>query len=331
MAPDPHRRETRRARRRKHNPDGTMSLRDHLYDLRHRLTLAIAFIAIGAIFGYIWWSWQIWPNGSLSKIMLEPYCSLPAKARPPGECTLLQTTPFEGFLVRMKVGLGAGAVLTSPLWLYQIWAFIAPGLYNKERKFARRFVLFASLLFIAGALLAYYVVPQGLEVVVGFGGDVFTTFFKANEYFSFILVMLLIFGVSFELPLVIIMLNQTGVLSYEKLKSWRRGFFFGLFVFAAIATPGTDPFSMLALSLAMCVLFEASVQVARVHDKRKARRELGAEEDYSKLGDDDVSPLKMDTHSDEDNQPSPTPATPPPASSQERPQDKPYTGYDDVT
>ncbi|MBP2325679.1 sec-independent protein translocase protein TatC [Kibdelosporangium banguiense] len=296
-----------------------MSLRDHLYDLRHRLTLAIAFLAVGAIFGYIWWSWEIWSHGSLSKIMLEPYCSLPASARPPGECTLLQTTPFEGFLVRLKVGLGAGAVLTSPLWLYQIWAFIAPGLYSKERKFARRFVLFASVLFVAGAFLAYYVVPQGLAVLVGFGGDVFTTFFKADDYFSFVLVMLLIFGISFELPLVIIMLNQTGVLPYEKLKRWRRGFVFGLFVFAAIATPGTDPFSMVALAVAMVVLFEAAVQVSRIHDKRKARRDLGSEEDYSNLDDDDVSPLNLDTSPEE---PSPAPAAP---------KDKPGSSYDDVT
>ncbi|CAM3973269.1 twin-arginine translocase subunit TatC [Kibdelosporangium persicum] len=298
-----------------------MSLRDHLYDLRYRLTLAMAFLAIGAIFGYIWWSWEIWPGGSLGKIMIAPYCDLPASARPPGECKLLQTNPFESFLVRLKVGLGAGAVLTSPLWLYQIWAFIAPGLYAKERKFARRFVLFASVLFVAGAFLAYYVVPQGLQVLVGFGGDVFTTFFKADEYFSFILAMLLIFGVSFELPLVIIMLNQTGVLPYEKLRHWRRGFFFGLFVFAAIATPGTDPFSMVALAVAMVLLFEVAVQVSRVHDKRKARLEAGGEEDYSKLDDDDVSPLNLDNRRAEDDQPSPTPASPP--------KDKP--GYDDVT
>ncbi|MET0136175.1 MAG: twin-arginine translocase subunit TatC, partial [Kibdelosporangium sp.] len=230
--------------------------------------------------------------------------------------------PFEGFLVRMKVGLGAGAVLTSPLWLAQIWAFIAPGLYAKERKFARRFVFFASLLFVAGALLAYYVVPQGLQVLVSFGGGYFTTFFKADDYFSFVLVMLLIFGVSFELPLVIIMLNQTGVLTYDKLRRWRRGFFFGLFIFAAVATPGTDPFSMVALALAMSLLFELAVQVARIHDKRKARQMAGGEEDYSQLADDDVSPLNVDTSPE---QPSAAPSTGTPAG-----KDKP-TSYDDVT
>jgi sec-independent protein translocase protein TatC len=321
VARDPHRRESRRSRNRRHNPDGTMSLRDHLYDLRHRLTLAMLFLTVGAIFGYIWWAWDIRPVGSLGDIMIAPYCALPPEMRlPANPCTLLQTTPFEGFLVRLKVGLGAGAVLTSPLWLYQIWAFVAPGLYAKERKFARTFVLCASVLFVLGAFLAYYVVPQGLDVLVSFGGGQFTTALKADDYFSFILVMLLIFGVSFELPLVIIMLNLTGVLPYEKLKRWRRGFFFGLFVFAAVATPGTDPFSMVALGVAMVILFELSVQVSRIHDKRKARRMTGGEEDYSQLDDDDVSPLNVDTKAEE---PSPTPAAPP---------DKPGGGnYDDVT
>jgi sec-independent protein translocase protein TatC len=291
-----------------------MSLKDHLYDLRHRLSLALLFLVLGAIFGYIWWDWNIPGVGSLGAIMIKPYCDLPSGVRPQGPCTLLATTPFEAFMVRMKVGLGAGAVLLSPLWLYQVWAFIAPGLYQKERKFARRFVMIASALFVAGALLAYYVVPQGLAVLVSFGGGFFTTFFKADDYFSFILVMLLIFGVSFELPLVVIMLNQTGVLTYEKLKRFRRGMYFGLFVFAAIATPGTDPFSMVALAGAMCLLFEISVQFARVHDRRKAARQVGTEEDYSQLDDDETSPLEHKVAGDEEPSPPPKP-----------------TSYDDVT
>jgi len=292
VARDPDRRESRRSNR--GNPDGTMSLREHLYELRHRLGLAVLFVVVGGIFGYIWWDWHIASGPSLGQLMLRPYCSLPDVARgtQPGQpCTLLQTTPFEGFIVRMKMGVGVGSVLTSPLWLYQIWAFIAPGLYAKERKFARRFVIAATLLFVAGAALAYFVVPEGLKVLVGFGGGYFTTFFKADDYFSFLLVMLLIFGVSFELPLLIIMLNQVGMITYDKLKRWRRGIYFGLFVFGAFATPGTDPVSMVALSATMCVLFEFAVQVARVHDKRKAAMAALSEEDYSRLDDDEVSPL----------------------------------------
>jgi sec-independent protein translocase protein TatC len=271
-----------------------MSLREHLYELRHRLGLALLFVVIGASFGYAWWDWKIGGAPTLGDLMLRPYCSLPDLARgtQPGQpCTLLQTTPFEGFMVRMKMGLGVGAVLVSPLWLYQVWAFIAPGLYARERKFARRFVVSATVLFVGGAALAYFVVPEGLKVLVSFGGGYFTTFFKADDYFSFLLTMLLIFGVSFELPLVIIMLNQIGAVTYDKLKRWRRGIFFGLFVFGAIATPGTDPVSMVALSVTMCLLFEISVQIARLHDKRKAAQARLSEEDYTELDDDEVSPL----------------------------------------
>jgi sec-independent protein translocase protein TatC len=209
--------------------------------------------------------------------MTGPYCQLPTPPRVelnPGHCQLLQTQPFEAFLVQFKVGLAAGSVLTSPFWLYQIWSFITPGLYDNERKFTRIFVMLASFLFICGAVLAYYVVPKGLQVLVSFGGDQFATTLVANEYISFVLVMLLIFGVSFELPLVITMLNRIGVLPYRNLAKWRRGIIFVLFVFAAIATPGTDPIGMLALAGAMTVLFELAVQIARIHDRKKERERV---------------------------------------------------------
>jgi sec-independent protein translocase protein TatC len=175
-------------------------------------------------------------------------------------------------MIQFKVGLAAGAVVTSPFWLYQIWAFVTPGLYDNERKFTRIFVVLASFLFACGALLAYYVIPKGLAVLVSFGGDQFITALAANEYISFVLVMLLIFGVSFELPLVITMLNRIGILPYSNLKKWRRGIIFVLFVFAAFATPGTDPIGMLALAGAMTVLFELAVQLARIHDRKKQRQ-----------------------------------------------------------
>lgn len=265
-----------------------MTLRDHLYELKHRLGLALLALLVGCILGFLWFEWRVGPIPSLSKLMMDPYCALQAgvdRFEPNrGKCQLLQTKPFEAFLIRFKVGLAAGAVLTSPFWLYQIWAFITPGLYPNERKFTRIFVFLASFLFISGAVLAYYVVPKGLSVLVSFGGDAFVTALAANDYISFVLVMLLIFGVSFELPLLITMLNRIGVLPYRNLKSWRRGIIFALFVFAAIATPGTDPIGMLALAASMTVLFELATQIARVHDRKAARKAVaegwGDPEDY---------------------------------------------------
>jgi len=249
-----------------------MTLRDHLYELKHRLGLAILGLVLGCILGFLWFQWRIGPIPSLGQLMTGPYCSLPASTRLLGEdCKLLQTQPFEAFLVQFKVGFAAGAVLTSPFWLYQVWAFIMPGLYENERKFTRIFVMLASFLFACGAVLAYYVVPKGLAVLVSFGGDQFITALTANDYISFVLVMLLIFGVSFELPLVITMLNRIGILPYRNLAKWRRGIIFVLFVFAAFATPGTDPISMIALAGAMTVLFELATQLARIHDRKKER------------------------------------------------------------
>jgi sec-independent protein translocase protein TatC len=288
------RREKKRLRNRRHNPDGTMTLRDHLYELKHRLGLALLGLLVGCVFGFLWFQWRIGPIPSLGDMLTGPYCALPSSTRLTGDkCQLLQTQPFEAFLMQFKVGLAAGAVLTSPFWLYQIWAFITPGLYENERKFTRIFVMAASVLFTAGAVLAYFVVPKGLAVLVSFGGDEVITALSISSYVSFVLVMLLIFGVSFELPLLVTMLNRIGVLPYSNLKKWRRGIIFILFVFAAVATPGTDPIGMLALAGAMTVLFEVAVQIARVHDRKKNRQAVaegwGDPEDYD-LKPEDVAP-----------------------------------------
>ncbi|ACU36192.1 Sec-independent protein translocase, TatC subunit [Actinosynnema mirum DSM 43827] len=291
------RRESRKLRSKRHNPEGTMSLRDHLYELRNRLGWALLFLTIGSVFGFIWWSWRILGAPSLGDIIISPYCGIPLEDRfnQNQECQLLQTQPFEAFMIQLKVGAAAGAVLTSPLWLNQLWRFIAPGLYAKERKFALIFVGVASLLFLAGAVLAFYVVPQGLSVLVGFGDNKFLTALSGTAYIDFVLALLIIFGVSFELPLVVVMLNAVGILPYEKLKRWRRGLVFGLFVFAAFATPGTDPISMVALAISLALLFEMATQIARLHDKRKARKRVeegfGPEENWDKLSDDEASPF----------------------------------------
>ncbi|MFC5289788.1 twin-arginine translocase subunit TatC [Actinokineospora guangxiensis] len=253
-----------------------MSLREHLYELRHRLGLAVLFVVLGGVFGFIWFMLPLGPVPSLGRILLDPYCALPTDIRfepRPGDCQLFQTKPFEAFMVQFKVGIAVGIVVMAPGWLYQVWAFITPGLYARERRVALTFVLIGSVLFACGGWLAFFVIPQGLEVLMSFGGGFFVTALNASDYISFVLVMLLIFGVSFLLPLLITMLNRVGVLPYANLKRWRRFIIFGLFIFAAFATPGTDPVSMVVLAAAMTVLFEVAVQIARVHDRRKAKRE----------------------------------------------------------
>jgi sec-independent protein translocase protein TatC len=268
-----------------------MTLIEHLYELRHRLGLAALAVLVGAIVGFLWFSYRVGPVPSLGQLMNDPYCRLPDTQRVSfagRPCALLQTEPFEGFMIRLKVGIAAGFVLTSPAWLYQIWAFITPGLYKKERRFALAFVTSAVVLFCGGAVMAYLVVPEALKVLSNVGGSQFVTALAATAYVSFMINLLVIFGVSFELPLLVVMLNRVGVLRYDQLKRWRRGMIFGLFVFAAFATPGQDPISMVALAGGLTLLLELAVQISRVHDRRKARERV--DEGWDGLGDDEASP-----------------------------------------
>jgi sec-independent protein translocase protein TatC len=291
----------RRKRSRRHNPDGTMTLIEHIYEFRRRLGLALLALVAGGVVGFLWFSNRVGPIPSLGDIVTGPYCAIPPEHRFPKEppCRLLQTVPFEAFMIQLKVGLTAGAVLFAPVWLYQFWAFVAPGLYSKERKYALTFVGFASVLFAAGAVLAYAMVPFALEILVNFGGGAFDTWFTGDKYVSFVLSLLLIFGVSFEVPLLVIMLNRVGVVSYAQLSKWRRGLIFVAFVFAAFVTPA-DPFSMLALAGALTLLLEFSFQVTRLHDRRKRRREKETEQ----LADDEPAPFHYTPSRIDDDPPS---------------------------
>ncbi|MBE7190284.1 twin-arginine translocase subunit TatC, partial [Jatrophihabitans endophyticus] len=199
---------------------------------------------------------------------------------------------LDGFTTRLKVAVISGAVFTAPFWLYQVWAFVTPGLRKNERRYTLSFIAASTLLFAAGVSLAYLVLSKGLKVLLsqaGFGTQALLT---APQYISFVTLMLVVFGAAFEVPLLVVMANFAGVLPARVLKRSQRVAIFLIFLFAAVATPSTDPFTMCAMAIPMVLLFEAAVLVATVHDRRKARRKAEAKAARSELAaadpDDDV-------------------------------------------
>ena len=262
-----------------------MTLVAHLTELRNRIAKALLALALGTVAGFFWY------DHGLLTFLSAPYCSLPPELRYQGDesCRLVVLDVFGGVLLRLKIGLIAGAVLSSPFWLWQLWAFITPGLKRNEKRYAVTFVFVSTLLFALGALLAYVTLYKGLELLLGLAGDEVAFQLTAPDYLGFVISLLVAFGLSFELPLIAVALNLVGVLSHAALARSRRWIFFLTIVFAAFVTPTQDPFTMLAMAVPMVLLFELAIQVARLVDKRRARRE--ALEHFHDVGDDEASPL----------------------------------------
>jgi sec-independent protein translocase protein TatC len=247
-----------------------MPVLDHLRELRRRVIFIVLIVAAGAIVGWIFY-------GSILAFLKHPYCSVPAKYRyqPSGAsgCVLTYQGVLDGFTSRLQISVIAGALITAPLWLYQIWAFITPGLRKNERKYTLIFVSASSALFVAGMSLAYVVLTKGLNVLLRAGTSQTQAILTIPKYLGFVTMMLVAFGAAFELPLLVVMANFVGVLPASLLRRSRRIAIFLIFLFAAIATPTTDPFTMCAMAIPMVVLFEIAVRIASVHDRRKSARE----------------------------------------------------------
>lgn len=279
--------------RRAENPEARMPLMDHIRELRNRMLKAILGMVVATVIGFVFFD-PIW------EVLQRPYCQLPAAQELRGDgCSLGVFRVFDSFFIHLKVGLIVGIVASSPIWLYQIWAFVTPGLRRNERRWTFLFLATSIPLFFGGSVLAYFILDKGLALLMSFVPENVVPILGISEYLSFIAKMLLVFGVAFELPLLVVILNLAGVLSYARIARWRRMIMFLVFIFAAVATPGGDPFSMLALGASMIVLFELAAQLARLNDRRKAARDAASP--LANLSDDEASPLDLDDAGDLDD------------------------------
>jgi sec-independent protein translocase protein TatC len=255
------------------DPEGRMPLADHLRELRNRLVKSL--LAIGVICGVSFVYYRRIVTFLIHPINKIIGCTIQAgQAMPPGKhCAVLSISGLLGpFSVMLKVGLMVGVLLATPIWLYQLWAFLAPGLHRHEKKYALTFVGAGVPLFIGGAALAYLILPTTARVLIGLTPAKVTNLLPLDNYLDLLERMIIVFGLSFELPLLLVLLNLGGILSGRRMLGWWRWMVMGITVFAAIATPSTDPLTMLALAAPITALFFIAIAIALINDRRKARR-----------------------------------------------------------
>jgi sec-independent protein translocase protein TatC len=267
---------------------GRMTLVEHLRELRGRVFKSVLAIVATTVL-----AWFFYPE--LLGLLKQPFVTALDMTSKELEAKLVQGTIAGPFILQMKICGIAGVVLASPVWLYQLWAFVMPGLHKHERKWTLIFSAVAGPLFIAGVVLGYLVLPKGIQMLLSFTGADIANFVDVGLYLSFAIRMLIAFGIAFEIPLFVVLLNLAGVVSARTLARSRRWIILVAFVFAAVATPSADPFSMLALAIPLTILFLVSEMIAHLIDRRRARRA-----GFAGVGDDEISELDYVRDADDD-------------------------------
>lgn len=248
--------------------DGKMALSDHFREFRARL-LKIALIwVVGFALSLVF-------HDQLLQVVMAPY-EAAQRVLPEGTTEPVITGAGAPLMVYLQLSALATTVLTAPLWLYQLWAFILPGLHRKEKKWSMIFVVVAAPLFLAGVAVGYVTLPKGLEVLISFTPENFTNLVDFGHYLSFFSRTLIVFGIAFEIPVFVVLANLAGVVRGQSLGTHRHWIIIGVFIFAAVATPSTDPFTMCAMAIPMVLLFLVSEVIARLNDRRRARRSPNA-------------------------------------------------------
>jgi sec-independent protein translocase protein TatC len=241
-----------------------MTLADHLRELRYRLLICVGAVGVLMIPAWFLYPWFI-------EILNQPYCSALLGQNPDANCDFLVTNILDPFSLRLKVAGYGGLFLAMPILLWQLWRFIAPGLYRRERRYAIAFVVTSLGLFVLGAFVAYMTLSKAVEFLVQIGGPDIDIRSGPQEFVRLSLFMMLAFGLGFEFPIVLVALQMLGVVTPQQLSSWRRQTVLVIVVLAAAITPSGDPFSLAALALPMYLFYELSILLGRLLARRRDR------------------------------------------------------------
>jgi sec-independent protein translocase protein TatC len=281
------------ARKTEKDPEGRMPLAEHLRELRNRLTKALLAIVVVTIVAAFFYKdiIEFFTNPVLDSVGCKSSFAELAEQANKGQhdetcARIVLNGLLTPFTLALKISLMAGVVLASPVWLYQLWGFVAPGLHKHEKKYATAFVATGFPLFLCGAFFAYKTLPTMARVLLDFSPGGVDNQLPLDDLLDLITRMVVVFGLSFELPLLLVMLNLTGVITGKRMIGWWRGMIMGITVFAAVATPSTDPLSMMALAGPIWVLYFAAAGFSLLNDRRKAR-------DREDLDDDEASNLDL--------------------------------------
>ncbi len=252
---------------------GNMSLVEHIAELRTRLMRALYAVGIGAVVA--WFLYQ-----PIFDLLLGPLRSTAPDDNLVDALSggaLLADGPLTGFQIRIQLTTYAGIMFAMPMILWQLWKFVSPGLYENEKRYGVTFMTVGTVLFATGAAIAFWTLPKALEFLQSIGGDGnFVEFYTPQKYLKLIVFMMLAFGIGFEFPLIVTTLNVLGAVTTDTLRRIRRYVIVIVAVFVAVATPSGDPISMLALTIPMCLLYEVSIIIGRVRDRRRRRAEAAA-------------------------------------------------------
>jgi sec-independent protein translocase protein TatC len=238
------------------NPDGAMSLVEHLAELRHRLFIALIAVALGMVVGFLLYH-------RVLEWLVHPYCDVKHDVDPGSTCRLVVTDPLESFSIRLKLSGYLGLLFASPVVLWQLWRFITPGLKDNEKRYAIPFIVSSIALFLMGAALAIATFPKTLEFFSAFGGSDLELLYTPTKYLGLLVMMMLIFGLGFEFPIILVFLEIAHVLRWQQLAKYRRYAVVGIFVVDAVITPSGDPITLLAMAIPMCLFYEISILIGR--------------------------------------------------------------------